>query len=424
MVKLLILADDFTGGLDTGVQFASRGIPTCVVTDPTADCDAASETCEVLVLVAETRHLAPEAAYDVVFSAVEKAAARGIPYIYKKTDSALRGNIGAELTAALKASGADVLPFLPALPANGRITRGGVHFVDSVPVADSPFGKDPFEPVRESDVARLIRLQSDSPVWNGSADSIPGQNGIWVFDAQTEEDLAAAGRQLAQRGLLRVCAGCAGFAGHLPELLGLTADEAPGMPELDDGLFVLCGSVNPISRRQLAWAETHGFERLHIRPEQKLTPGYFSTEAGRAALREWQTAGERAPWLILDANDADGRNAESAAYAAARGMTTEDVRRTISGALGDILQHMLEGSAARTTLIIGGDTLLQCMNRMGVYRMKPLLEIYPGVVLSCFRYGSETRHVITKSGGFGRETLLTDLRELLDNSKAGHSAIS
>ena len=31
MVKLLILADDFTGALDTGVQFAACGIPTRVV---------------------------------------------------------------------------------------------------------------------------------------------------------------------------------------------------------------------------------------------------------------------------------------------------------------------------------------------------------------------------------------------------------
>ena len=37
MIKLLILADDFTGGLDTGVQFASRGISTCVITNPAAD---------------------------------------------------------------------------------------------------------------------------------------------------------------------------------------------------------------------------------------------------------------------------------------------------------------------------------------------------------------------------------------------------
>ena len=33
MVKLLIIADDFTGALDTGVQFAARGAATRVVTD-------------------------------------------------------------------------------------------------------------------------------------------------------------------------------------------------------------------------------------------------------------------------------------------------------------------------------------------------------------------------------------------------------
>ena len=34
MVKLLIIADDFTGALDTGVQFAARGAATSVITDP------------------------------------------------------------------------------------------------------------------------------------------------------------------------------------------------------------------------------------------------------------------------------------------------------------------------------------------------------------------------------------------------------
>ena len=32
MLRLLILADDFTGALDTGVRFAARGIPTQVLT--------------------------------------------------------------------------------------------------------------------------------------------------------------------------------------------------------------------------------------------------------------------------------------------------------------------------------------------------------------------------------------------------------
>ena len=43
MTKLLILADDFTGALDTGVQFAVRGARTCVVTDPAYDFAHAEE---------------------------------------------------------------------------------------------------------------------------------------------------------------------------------------------------------------------------------------------------------------------------------------------------------------------------------------------------------------------------------------------
>ena len=64
MLKLLIIADDFTGALDTGVQFAARGAATRVVTEPAYDFSRAEA--EVLVMVAETRHLPPEEAYSTV----------------------------------------------------------------------------------------------------------------------------------------------------------------------------------------------------------------------------------------------------------------------------------------------------------------------------------------------------------------------
>ena len=284
MIRLLILADDFTGGLDTGVQFASRGISTCVITDPKADYAAEAGECEVLVVVAETRHLAPEAAYDAVYAAAGKGAALGIPYIYKKTDSALRGNIGAELTAAMKACGAETLPFIPALPGMKRVTRGGVHYIDGVPVAESVFGRDPFEPVRESEVARLIALQSDAAVTNPARKDPAGAEGIAVIDAETEEDLRETGKALAEAGRLRITAGCAGFAAVLPELLGLTRSGRPEIPQLDEGLFVLCGSVNPITQRQLDDGERNGFTRIHIRPEEKLEPDLYRTEKGKQIL--------------------------------------------------------------------------------------------------------------------------------------------
>ena len=64
-------------------------------------------------------------------------------------------------------------------------------------------------------------------------------------------------------------------------------------------------------------------------------------------------------------------------------------------------------------LITGGDTLLACMRRMGVDRMEPLGQIFPGVVLAEIEADGAKRQVIAKSGGFGAETLLCDLRRLI-----------
>ena len=60
----------------------------------------------------------------------------------------------------MNAAGEKHLAFMPAMPVLHRITVGGVHYIDGAPVAESVFGKDPFEPVRESDVAKLIGLQT------------------------------------------------------------------------------------------------------------------------------------------------------------------------------------------------------------------------------------------------------------------------
>ena len=115
--KLLIVADDLTGGLDTGVQFTRQGITVRVVVDPDPSGKWTRTAAQVLVAVSETRHMPPGDAYETVYRIISAGRQAGIPYFYKKTDSALRGNIGAELGVALKASGAEVLSFLPAYPA-------------------------------------------------------------------------------------------------------------------------------------------------------------------------------------------------------------------------------------------------------------------------------------------------------------------
>ena len=88
MLLLLILADDFTGALDTGVQFAACGIPTRVVVGEQVD--LAASDAAVLVVDTETRHLPAAEAYAVIAKLTREAMSAGVFSIYKKTDSALR----------------------------------------------------------------------------------------------------------------------------------------------------------------------------------------------------------------------------------------------------------------------------------------------------------------------------------------------
>lgn len=265
MLELLIIADDFTGALDTGVQFAGGGAETRVVTDRNYDYCAAEAGIQVLVMDAETRHLPAKEAYDVVYGIAIRGIASGIPYIYKKTDSALRGNIGSELAALLAASGKNILPFFPAFPKIGRTTEAGYHYINGIPVKESVFGQDPYDPVKCSYIPELIQRQSPVPVrtirWNEEIGGTQVTPEIVVLDAQEDEQLEELGKQLLDMGGLSVMAGCAGFAAVLPGLLKLKG--VPPVPEVFSGKFlVISGSLNPITIRQLSYAQQNGFLSL------------------------------------------------------------------------------------------------------------------------------------------------------------------
>ncbi|BDF69249.1 membrane protein [Oscillospiraceae bacterium] len=409
MVTLLIIADDFTGALDTGVQFASSGAVTRVVTEARYDFSSAEAGVQVLVVDAETRHLTPEGAYGAVRGIVENAVRAGIPYIYKKTDSALRGNIGSELQAVLDGSGRGRIHFIPALPGMGRVTVDGVHYVDGVPVAEGVFGRDPFEPVKSSGVAEIIAEQTGTPVHLHKGYTRKRyQPGIHVHDAATGREVEEIAEWLKAGGELGLTAGCAGFAAALPGLLELEGRRPKKYP-LSPALLVVCGSVNPITQAQLDDAEKHGFARVRLTPAQKLDPAWLYSEECQRAVTAWinQLSAKRR-W-ILDANDLGA--GETLAYAGELGLTREELRVRISTTLGGLLKRLLDQGAEGTLLLTGGDTLLAFMRQIGVGELIPAWEAAPGVVLSRLSYQGKAYDVITKSGGFGERSLLTELAD-------------
>lgn len=416
MITLLIIADDFTGALDTGVKFAQKGTNVQVVTDCGYDFSQAKKELQVLVMDTETRHIDELEAYKKVFDIVKRAKEAGIPYIYKKTDSGLRGNIGSELTAVLDAAGDSILHFVPALPKMNRVTKQGVHYIDGVPVSESVFGRDPFDPVLKSEISEIIRMQSKAWVQIVTDSSIltkAERPTIAVYDAETEERVKKIAHKLYESKQLTALAGCAGLAEYLPEILNLTG-EKPGKPQFDPGLLIACGSINPITMNQLDYAENHGFHRIHLTLDEKLVPGFFETDPGKERITKIVSQIKETPFCILDSHDVS-ESEETMTRAESMGIASEEVRTRIASSFGSLLKELLKDEIMNTLLITGGDTLMGFLQKIGVNEMTPIYEMEPGVVLSIVQIHGKNYNIISKSGGFGDEDLMEKLTEKIMN---------
>ncbi len=409
MLLLLILADDFTGALDTGVQFAACGIPTRVVVGEQVD--FAANDAAVLVVDTETRHLPAAEAYAVIAKLTREAMSAGVFSIYKKTDSALRGNIGAELSALLKTSGERRLPFLPAFPQIDRVTRDGVHYISGVPVTESPFGIDPFEPVRHSVVRDVIASQTPVETCSvaAGAEAPEAFEGICVYDAATQGEVDAIASRLLADGPVLI-AGCAGLAAGVARALGVSELPLAGLPQ--GNVAVVCGSVNPVSVVQCAYARAAGVPEWTVSEEQKKDSRWAGSpefsEFAHDVVASWETR----PLSVVDAS-AYTPAPDGASPAPA-------VRDQVAANLGALSLAVARAHtrADGYLFVMGGDVLLALVEAARVRTLKILGEVTTGVVASELVVDGVPVNVISKSGGFGEPDLFLRVSERLAASFA------
>ena len=409
MDKLLIIADDFTGALDTGIQFTKMGIRAKIITDYQYDFQDLKEEYRLLVVNTDSRPLPPREAYQRVYHLAVNARKAGFQYVYKKTDSGLRGNIGAELKAVMDAYEEHTAYCIPALPSLKRTTKGGVHYIDGIPVKESVFGKDPFEPVCKSDVADVIHIQNDIHVEKVPIFSYEDVNWeqkeptVFLFDAETDYDMYRIAGRLKEHTNYHVCAGCAGFAAAYEVLIDFERGN-PHYMQHSDGLLVLCGSVNEITIQQLAYAREPGFSSACLKNEQKLEPQYRESEAGTIFLDQiYEKISSNDRYLIDTLDEAGEESARD--YAARMNLNSNQVRFGIADTLGWIAAGMIERGWNGTLCMTGGDTLMGFMRLTGVTELVPICEIGKGAVLSAMRWHDRRIQVISKSGGFGEENI-------------------
>jgi len=425
MIKLLIAADDLTGALDTGVRFAGRGIQTLVTTDADIDLNSIDDHIEVLVVDTETRHLSGDEAYKIVFTLIEKAVSSGVGNIYKKADSVLRGNIGSELLAVLNGAasgaasgaGSDKLMFVPAFPDNDRTTSDGVQYVSGIPVAQSHFAHDLFDPVTDSYIPDLIGKYTDIGtvvVKRGERPDFDAHRGfnahrcIIIFDAETNEDMVNIGDKLDRAGQLRLTAGCAGFAGVLCDILSFTRHKHE-LPAFGENTLIVSGSVNKTSIQQMEYLKENGLNGVSLTPEQKQDSDFCNSIGCDGLVSSIQCALTKTGLAYIEAV-----NSESDIIEADRSLVAENIGQIVKRVQGDIPIGNL--------VVIGGDTLLGVMRQLDVKKIIPAFELSPGIACSKIESGKYSFNLITKSGGFGqKETLMNVLSRI--STKSGLNSL-
>ncbi|WP_320195451.1 four-carbon acid sugar kinase family protein [Agrobacterium rosae] len=118
--RLLIVADDLTGALDTAAPFAAAGMKVTVVANQAFVAGAIAGDADVITVTTRSREIPADEAANRVASI--KAAMKPGIRLFKKVDSRMKGNLAAEL-AALAFERAIVLPGIPEF---GRIVSNGM----------------------------------------------------------------------------------------------------------------------------------------------------------------------------------------------------------------------------------------------------------------------------------------------------------
>jgi uncharacterized protein YgbK (DUF1537 family) len=424
VVELLVIADDLTGACDTGAQFAGQGVPTLVTMEIDRAFDPTEDEHSVIVADTESRHLSATEAAARVETVVKLACEAGVRFFYKKTDSTLRGNIGAELQALLRASGNRVLAFAPAFPRLGRFTRGGHQYVGDRLLRETVFAADPLDPVTDSYIPAIIRRQSDIPIkiiGRNADEALIDEQGEWivVFDAQSNDDLRRVGERLRRKRLLGALAGSAGFAACLPELLELRTRAQPKLdcPARPGQMLAINGSLNEVSLRQAANAEACGFAVVHLPPELLIVEDDVWSETAPqiiAAVAGYDAQGRDVMLRTVTRREDAGEYERRGEKLGLRGrqLSLRFVENTAK-----LISEILAQTRFGLLTVFGGDTLAAIVRAMGWRGLLPRREILPGVILSEAAGGAKKMWLISKAGGFGPEDVLRQIKDQLRSNQ-------
>ena len=403
MKRFLIIADDFTGANDSGVQLARYGIRTHVVFDP-ARIDRSPDS---FVLDTESRNIPAEEAESKLNALLASIPFDRFDYVVKKVDSTLRGNIPYEVRAVDQAFSPDQLVFAPAFPSIGRFTRKGTHYLHKTPLMETEFAHDPSKPLETDSLPEL--MQEVYPVCThiNAAALYAGPeitDRLVSFFCTADKDFQRMISAVQKTGRKKVL--WIGSAGICNALLNHISAEYPGV-----GLIT---SLSQTTAAQVKFAESNGVKVVKVPIHtllQKRDDAYADTAV--AYIRKGFDT------LLISSATYDRNDlALSAAQAQAYGYDQSRLSELTQEIMSELMEKVLARTQVSGLFLSGGDTAIGFLNRTQAEGSDILGEVSNGIPIMRINGGSlDGLKVITKAGGFGNEdAILYALRKLKEKT--------
>ena len=271
---IAVIADDFTGAAEiggVGVRYGLKVLIETVVYNV--------DNIDLLVIATDTRSLDANAASKEVEKIMTQLSKLKPEFIYKKIDSVLRGHVAKELEAQMRHTGKKIAMIVAPNPLVGRTIVSGEYFVDSLPLNETFFAKDPDFPVRSAKVTDIVRSEEFPVISSELNDNWP-DSGIIIANVSNHKELNQWSLMIDMEMVV------AGGSGFFDALLGTIYHLKASSAQLDlsfgeSSLFIF-GSLFPKSTTLLEKLNNSKIIRMNM-PEDI----YYSTGSCEILIENW-----------------------------------------------------------------------------------------------------------------------------------------
>ena len=404
------VADDYTGASDLANTLARAGLRTVQTIDvPSPELDFADA--DAIVVALKSRSIPAEDAVALSRKAADWLRKQGARHVLFKIcstfDSTDQGNIGQVMDALRADSGSGPVVVTPAFPETGRTVYLGNLFVGTVPLNESPLKDHPLNPMRDSNLVRVLARQSAHPVGlipfatveageaalQQAMEKLAAEGkGAAIVDTILDRHLQAIGAAALQNslsvgasglglGLARALIAAKQCAAHQPE-------RASAM-EVGGKVAILAGSCSQATLEQIGVAETT-LPVLRLDITRLLAGEPVSIDALNWASEKLGSG----PVLIASSVTPEVVAALQAQH------KPHHVSALIEHCLADIGEGLVE-RGVRRLIVAGGETSGAIVDRLGIKAFRVGPEIAPGVPV--LRSAGDARAMLLalKSGNFG-----------------------